>query len=281
SRVVTFNLDEYYPMPPDHPHSYYRWMRETFFDHVNIPDKNVYIPSGTVPPEEAEDYCARYELLIKKAGGIDVQILGIGRTGHVGFNEPGSTKHSRTRLVTLDPVTRRDAASGFFGEENVPHQAITMGVGTILEARKVVILAFGEHKAGIVQKAVEGDVTDAIAASFLQNHPDAVFLLDAAAAGQLAAVRRPWEIGPVKWSSDRIRQAVIWLSLKVGKALLKLDDDDFREHSLFELLREHGPAEKLGRRVFEDRLATLCDYPLGHAEAEGAKTALVFSPHPD
>src|SRR5438067_7178558 len=227
ARVVTFNLDEYYPMDPDDPHSYYRWMRETFFDHVNILPQNVHIPDGTLQPGETEDYCARYEQLIRRAGGIDLQVLGIGRTGHVGFNEPGSTRHSRTRLVTLDPVTRRDAASGFFGEENVPHQAITLGVGTILEARKVVILAFGEHKAGIVQKAVEGDVTDAIAASFLQNHPDAVFLLDAAAAGQLTAFLRPWEIGPVHWTPERIRQAVIWLSLKFQKALLKLNDDDF------------------------------------------------------
>ncbi|MFO0809380.1 MAG: glucosamine-6-phosphate deaminase [Gemmataceae bacterium] len=281
SRVVTFNLDEYYPMQVDDPHSYNRWMRETFFNHVNIAPQNIHIPSGTINETEAEDYCARYELLIKKAGGIDLQILGIGRTGHVGFNEPGSTKHSRTRMVTLDPVTRRDASSSFFGEENVPHQAITMGVGTILEAKKIVILAFGEHKAAVVQKAVEGEVTDAVAASFLQNHPDSTFLLDSAAAGQLTAVRRPWLKGSVEWTPERIRQAVIWLSLNVGKALLKLDDDDFREHAMYELLREHGPAEKLGRRVFEDRLASICDSPLGYADRDGRKIALVFSPHPD
>ncbi|HEY1376079.1 MAG TPA: glucosamine-6-phosphate deaminase, partial [Gemmataceae bacterium] len=281
SRVVTFNLDEYYPMPKDDPHSYNRWMWETFFDHVNIARQNVHIPDGTVPPDQVEEYCQSYELKIRRAGGIDLQVLGIGRTGHIGFNEPGSTRTSRTRPVTLDPVTRRDAASGFFGEENVPQQAITMGVGTILEARKVVIMAFGEHKAATVQKAVEGDVTDAVAASFLQNHPDATFLLDAAAAGQLTAVRRPWELGPVRWTPDRIRQAVIWLSLKVGKALLKLDDDDFREHHLYELLREHGPAEKLGRRVFADRLATISEEPLGPVGPEGPKTALIFSPHPD
>src|SRR5438477_1565709 len=181
SRVVTFNLDEYFPMTPDDSHSYRRWMQETFFDHVNLPPQNIHIPDGTVPAEEIEEYCARYEQQIRRAGGIDLMVLGIGRTGHVGFNEPGSTRNSRTRLVTLDPVTRRDAASGFFGEGNVPHQALTMGVGTILDAKQIVLLAFGEHKAGIVQKAVEGDVTDAIAASFLQNHPDAVFLLDAAA----------------------------------------------------------------------------------------------------
>jgi glucosamine-6-phosphate deaminase len=281
SRVITFNLDEYYPMPPDDPHSYHRWMRETFFDHINIPTENIHIPCGTVPPEETDDSCARYELEIKKAGGIDLQILGIGRTGHIGFNEPGSTRNSRTRRVTLDPVTRRDAASGFFGEENVPHQALTMGVGTILEAKKVAILAFGDHKAPIVQKAVEGETTDAIAASFLQHHADATFLLDSAAAKQLVARRRPWMVGHVAWTPEHIRQAVIWLSLQARKALLKLDDDDFREQSLYELLREHGPAEKLGRQVFEDRLATICTAPLGDKSQVGERTALVFSPHPD
>src|SRR3954470_13994492 len=164
SRVVTFNLDEYFSMPPDDPHSYHRWMRETFFDHVNLQPQNIHIPDGTLDPKDAEDFCVRYEQLIRRAGGIDLQILGIGRTGHVGFNEPGSTRHSRTRLVTLDPVTRRDAGSGFFGEENVPHQALTMGVGTILEARKVVIMAFGEHKAPVVQQALEEDISDAVAA---------------------------------------------------------------------------------------------------------------------
>ena len=178
SRVVTFNLDEYFPMQPDDPQSYHRWMHETFFDHVNIPPQNIHIPDGTIQPEEVEDYCIRYEQKIRRAGGIDLQMLGIGRTGHIGFNEPGSTRHSRTRMVTLDPVTRRDAASDFFGEENVPHQAITMGVGTILDARKIILMAFGEHKAPIVQRAVEGAVTDAVAASFLQEHPDATFLLD-------------------------------------------------------------------------------------------------------
>jgi len=200
SHVITFNLDEYYPMAPDDIHSYHRWMHETFFDHVNIPPKNIHIPDGLVPLEDMTEYCARYEQLIRRAGGIDLQILGIGRTGHIGFNEPGSTRHSRTRLVTLDPVTRRDAASGFFGEDNVPQQALTMGVGTILEARKIVIMAFGEHKAPIVQRAVEGDMTEAIAASFLQKHADTTFILDDPAADQLTAVARPWVVGPVKWT---------------------------------------------------------------------------------
>jgi glucosamine-6-phosphate deaminase len=277
SRVVTFNLDEYFPMPPDDPHSYQRWMRETFFDHVNIRPENIHIPDGTLNPEEVEDYCARYEQQIRRAGGIDLQILGIGRTGHIGFNEPGSTRTSRTRLVTLDPVTRRDAAGDFFGEENVPHQALTMGVGTILEARRVVIMAFGEHKAEIVKKAVERDATEAITASFLQTHPDATFILDQSAAGALTAVRTPWVVGPVDWTPKAIRRAVIDLSVMLNKGLLKLSDDDFREHKLFELLREHGPAEKLGKRVFDEMMATICHEPAG----KESRTVLVFSPHPD
>ncbi|MBO0699590.1 MAG: glucosamine-6-phosphate deaminase [Zavarzinella sp.] len=277
SGVITFNLDEYYPIPGDDPHSYRRWMHETFFSHVNIKPHNIHIPDGTVKPDDVEDYCQRYEMAIRKAGGIDVQILGIGRTGHIGFNEPGSTRNSRTRLVTLDQLTRRDAAGDFFGEQNVPQQAITMGVGTIMEARKVVIMAFGEHKAPIVLKAVEQPQTEAISASFLQTHPDATFLLDEAAAGELTVFRRPWEVTTVDWTPDRIRQATVWLSLAVKKALLKLSDLDFREHHLYDLLRDHGPAEALGAKVFEDRLHTIQHHPAG----KEPKTVLVFSPHPD
>src|SRR5829696_8173270 len=277
SGVITFNLDEYFPIRPDDPHSYHRWMHETFFDHVNIKKHNIHIPDGLVKKEDVEDYCQRYELAIRKAGGIDVQILGIGRTGHIGFNEPGSTRNSRTRQVTLDPVTRRDAAGDFFGEENVPQQALTMGVGTIMEARKVVLMAFGEHKAPIVVKAVEHPQTEAISASFLQTHPDATFLLDEAAAGELTVFRRPWEVTTVDWTPDRIRQATVWLSLAVKKALLKLSDLDFRDHHLYDLLRDHGPAEALGEKVFQDRLRTIQHHPAG----KEPKTVLVFSPHPD
>lgn len=277
SRVITFNLDEYFPMQPDDPQSYRRWMQETFFDHVNILPLNINVPDGTIAPEEAEEYCLRYEQRIRRAGGIDLMLLGIGRTGHIGFNEPGSTRHSRTRMATLDPVTRRDASGSFFGEENVPHQALTMGVGTILDARKIVLMAFGEHKAPTVHRAVEGPITDSVAASFLQQHADATFILDRAAAGELAAFARPWTIGPVNWTATLIRKAVIWLSLKVEKALLKLSDDDFREHELYELLREHGPASVLGRRVFDEMMGTLCTDPGGRESS----TVLIFSPHPD
>jgi glucosamine-6-phosphate deaminase len=277
SRVITFNLDEYFGLCAEDIHSYRRWMKETLFDHVNLRPENIHIPDGTIREEDAADYCAAYEQAIRRAGGIDLQILGIGRTGHIGFNEPGSTRHSRTRLVTLDPVTRRDAGGDFFGEENVPQQALTMGVGTILEARKIVIMAFGEHKAAIVERAVEGEMTDAIAASFLQKHPDTTFILDRAAASDLTALRSPWHVGPVEWTPALVRRAVIWLSLKVGKALLKLSDDDFREHEMYELLREHGPAQRLGRLVFDELMKTISTHPAG----DEPKTVLVFSPHPD
>jgi glucosamine-6-phosphate deaminase len=277
SRVVTFNLDEYFQMPPDDPHSYRLWMEETFFSHVNIPKQNIHLPDGMVPLDQVEDDCVRYEQLIRKHGGIDLMILGIGRTGHIGFNEPGSTRTSRTRRVTLDPVTRRDASASFFGEENVPHQALTMGVGTILEARKIIIMAFGEHKAPIVHRAVEGPMTDSISASFLQQHPETTFILDEPAARELTAFKRPWAVGPVDWTPRLIRRAVIWLGLAVGKALLKLSDDDFREHELYELLREYGPGEALGRRVFGELMNTICTHPAG----QEPETILIFSPHPD
>jgi glucosamine-6-phosphate deaminase len=293
SRVVTFNLDEYYPMPKESPHSYYRWMHETLFNHVNILAGNIHIPDGTLAPEAMDAFCAEYEKKIKAAGGIDVQILGIGRTGHIGFNEPGSPHNSRTRMVTLDSITRRDAASSFFGEENVPNQAITMGVATILDARRVFLMAFGEHKASIVYKALEQPPTEAISASFLQEHPDALVALDEAAAAELTAIKRPWEVGPCDWTPELIRKAVVHLSLTVKKGLQKLNDDDFRDHHLYELLRENGPAEKIGEEVFHDRMATIRPFPAGRVvpnpERERRtgsgvgppRTILVFSPHPD
>lgn len=271
SRVVTFNLDEYYPMPREDSHSYFRWMHETFFNHVNIPWNNIHIPDGTSPVEEVDEFCAAYERKIKAAGGIDVQVLGIGRTGHIGFNEPGSPRNSRTRMVTLDSITRRDAAAGFFGEENVPNQAITMGVASILDARRVFMMAFGEHKAQVVYKAVEHPPTEAISASFLQEHPDATVVLDEAAAAELTAIKRPWEVGPCDWTPELVRKAVVHLALKVKKGLQKLGDDDFREHHLYELLREKGPAAKIGEEVFHDRMATITPFPAGRVWREGEK----------
>ena len=291
SRVVTFNLDEYYPMPKEDPHSYFRWMHETFFNHINIQWSNIHIPDGTLTQDEVDSFCAEYEKKMRAAGGIDVQILGIGRTGHIGFNEPGSPRNSRTRMVTLDSITRRDAASSFFGEENVPNQALTMGVASILDARRIFLMAFGEHKAAIVYKAVEQPPTEAISASFLQEHPDATVVLDEAAAAELTAIKRPWEVGPCEWTPELVRKAVVHLSLTVKKGLQKLNDDDFRDYHLYELLREKGPAQRIGEEVFLDRMATIQPYPAGQGKASVAghktvtkadqKTILVFSPHPD
>lgn len=282
SRVVTFNLDEYFPMPRESQHSYFRWMHETLFSHINVKWENIHIPDGTLKPDEVDAWCAEYEEKVRAAGGIDIQILGIGRTGHIAFNEPGSPQNSRTRLVTLDSITRRDAADGFFGEKNVPHNAITMGVQSILDARRIFMMAFGEHKAGIVYKAVEEAPTEAVSASFLQEHRDATVVLDEAAAGELTAIKMPWEVGPCDWTPGLVRKAVVKLSLSAKKGLQQLNDEDFRFHHLYELLREKGPAERIGEAVFHDRMATLTPFPAGRVtKPEEAKPILVFSPHPD
>src|SRR5262245_3276260 len=263
SRVITFNLDEYYPMSKESQHSYFRWMHETLFNHINIPRTNIHIPDGTLKPDEVDLFCAEYDEKIKSVGGIDIQILGIGRTGHIAFNEPGSPQNSRTRLVTLDSITRRDAADGFFGEKNVPHHALTMGVGSILDARRIFLMAIGEDKAGIVYKAVEQPPTEAVSASFLQDHGDALVVLDEAAASELTAIKRPWEVGPCSWTPELVRKAVVTLSLTVKKGLQKLNDDDFRDHHLYELLREKGPAEEIGEAIFHDRMETIRPFPAG------------------
>jgi glucosamine-6-phosphate deaminase len=277
SNVTTFNLDEYYPMKPTELQSYHRFMRENFFDHVNIRPENIHIPDGDVAMKDVDKYCEQYEYEIRRAGGIDLLLLGIGRTGHVGFNEPGSSRNSRTRLVRLDPTTRRDAGPSFFGEENVPNLAVTMGIGTILEARKIVLMAFGEHKATILKKALEENAGEHCPASLLQQHPNTIFVIDEPSAGELTVRQRPWEVGRVDWKPEMIRRAVIWLSLKENLALLKLRADHFRHHKLHELLREHGPAEELCRRVFHELLGTICDQPGG----DTPRRALCFSPHPD
>src|SRR3954470_23781770 len=220
--VVTFNLDEYYPMDPGSIHSYHRFMWENLFSQLDIPPGNVHIPPGDVPREKLVQECNRYEQAIEAAGGIDLQLLGIGRTGHIGFNEPGSGAESRTRPVLLDTITRRDAAADFFGEEYVPREAITMGVATILDAREIAILATGEHKASIVHRAVEGEVDVEVAATFLQRHPNTTFYVDLAAGDELTRVATPWLIDEVKWTNELMIRAVIWLSREAKRAILKL-----------------------------------------------------------
>lgn len=292
--VVTFNLDEYYPMQPDELQSYVRFMNEHLFDHVDIRRENVHIPNGTSPEDQVEDNCRRYEAAIRDAGGIDIQLLGIGRTGHIGFNEPGSGRESRTRLITLDRVTRRDAASDFFGEENVPRRAITMGVGTILAAKQVMLLAFGEGKAAVIAKAVEGEISPSVAASFLQTHSNAQIILDDAAAELLVRRGSPWLAGEVQWDAHLIRKAVIWLAQQVDKPILKLTEGDYNEAGLQDLLASCGKAYDINIDVFRQLQNTITGWPGGKPEhqrragdspsaADGPypKRVLIFSPHPD
>lgn len=292
--VVTFNLDEYFPMGPTENQSYRRFMDEHLFNHVDIHKANTHVPDGTLPVEHIAEYCRGYEKAIRDAGGIDLQLLGIGRTGHVGFNEPGSGRESRTRLITLDQVTRLDAASDFFGEQYVPRRAITMGVGTILDARRVIMIAFGENKAPVIAKAVEGPITTAIAASFLQQHANAGVYLDPAAAAELTRFKSPWLVGDVIWDRLTIRRAVIWLAQLVQKSILKLTDEDYNEHGLQDLLAAHGSAYDINRDVFRSLTQTITGWPGGKPEDRKRpgdirrpgdevfpKRVLIFSPHPD
>ncbi|MEM9665687.1 MAG: glucosamine-6-phosphate deaminase [Bacteroidota bacterium] len=277
SNVVTFNLDEYYPMDPKAVQSYHRFMRETFFDHVNIPDAQIHIPRGDLGPEDVEAHAVTYEHSIEKAGGIDLMLLGIGRSGHIGFNEPGAGPETRTRLVTLDEITRKDASSAFFGLENVPRQAITMGVASILDAREIILIATGEHKAAIVRRAVEEPPTRSVTASFLQRHPNASFYVDAAAAQELTRVVTPWLVQELDWNAESTREAVIWLSEKVGNAILRLEGADFYEHHLHGLVYAHDTVDALCRHVFEGLRRRIL-YP---DDLFKRKKVIVFSPHPD
>jgi glucosamine-6-phosphate deaminase len=304
ANVVTFNLDEYYPIQPSNPRSYRHFMQAHLFDHVDIVPANTHVPDGTVAMSGVDAHCREYEERIQAAGGIDFQILGIGRTGHIGFNEPGSQRRSRTRMVTLDSLTRRDAAGDFGGEENTPRHALTMGVRTILEARRVVLLAWGQHKAEIVRAAVEGPVTPQITASFLQEHDQVHFVVDAAAAGALTRYRTPWLLGSLadlglEWDRGMKRRAIIWLSQLRKKAILKLTDDDYNEAGLQDLLRIEGSAYEVNLAGFYQLQHTITGWPGGRdpgrtkpgdaparplrASSAGVfpKRILVLSPHPD
>ncbi len=278
ANVVTFNLDEYYPMHPDSLQSYKRFMDENLFNHVNIDPSNVHIPSGTVAREKIEEHCQAYEREIQKMGGIDLMLLGIGRSGHIGFNEPGSEIDDRTRLIVLDEITRKDAASDFFEERYVPREAITMGVGTILEAKEIILIATGEHKAPIIRRAVEEKQTADVSATFLQLHPNTTFFLDRAAASALTREKTPWMVSStVSWTRQMAKRAVIWLSEKVGKPIGHLDASDFHRNHLHELVHQHGDVDSLCQMVFEDlrrRVRYRESLPSG-------ETILVFSPHPD
>ena len=277
ANVVTFNLDEYYPMEPDNLHSYHLFMWENLFSQVDIRRENVHIPRGDLPRDQVEHFCREYERAIARAGGIDFQILGVGKTGHIGFNEPGSGVDSRTRLVHLDAVTRRDAASDFFGEEFVPKEAVTMGVATILDAREIAIIATGEHKAAIVRRAVEGDVNHEVAATFLQRHPNTTFYVDRAAGAALTRIATPWLLDEVDWTPDLMIRAVVWLSLQTGRAILKLTQRDYAEHGMSSLVAMRGSPGAVNGEVFNALGAKI----RGKSKLPMDRRTICFSPHPD
>lgn len=277
SNVVTFNLDEYYPMDPGSLQSYHRFMHENLFDHVNIPEENIHIPRGDVSRDEIDRHCMEYEHAIEKEGGIDLMLLGIGRSGHVGFNEPGSNRDTRTRMVILDEITRKDAASDFFGEENVPQEAITMGVGTILDSDEIILMATGEHKAPIVKKAVEEPPSREVTASYLQEHSNATFYLDRSAASELTREKTPWRVREVDWDDQKAKRAVIWLSKEEEKSIPRLEAADYYKNQLHSLVHRYDHVDDLARTVFED-LRQRISY---REDLVSDERVIVFSPHPD
>ena len=289
--VISFNLDEYYPMQPDSLQSYMRFMKEQLFDQVDIPKGNYFLPDGTIGPEAVHEFCADYERRLDQLGGLDFQLLGIGRNGHIGFNEPGSHVNAKTRLMTLDGITKADAAMDFGGLASVPKKAITLGVGQIMKAKRVVLLAWGEHKAPMIRRALEGPVTAEVPASYLQGHPNALFVLDEAAASELTRRKTPWLVDEVIWDRRMVRKAVTGLSLMLNKPILKLTNRDYNDNGLSDLLAQVGEAYDLNIDVFNQLQNTITGWPGGKPNADDTnrperaeparKRCLIFSPHPD
>lgn len=289
--VISYNLDEYYPMEPDSIYSYHRFMKEQLFDHVDIPAENYHLPNGTIPAQRIQEFCREYEQQIEEAGGLDFQLLGIGGNGHIGFNEPGSLINSHTRLITLDHSTRAAAAVEFGGLHKVPRKAITMGVTTILNARRVVLLAWGERKAAVIRGAVEGEVTEKNPASYLQTHQNATFIIDQHAAVELTRVKSPWAVDAIEWNDQMIRKATTFLSLLLNKPILKLTDKDYNDNGMSDLLASHGSSYDINIKVFNQLQHTITGWPGGKPNADDTnrperkaparKKVLIFSPHPD
>jgi glucosamine-6-phosphate deaminase len=289
--VVTFNLDEYFPMQHDDIQSYHYFMNEHLFKHIDILPENINIPNGECTVEESHVLCAQYEEKIKNLGGIDFQLLGIGRTAHIGFNEPGSHQNSTTRMVTLDHVTRSDAAGSFLGMENVPKKAVTMGISTVLEARRIVLLAWGQNKAEVVQQTIEGDITPKIPATYLQNHSNVTFVLDVEAASGLTRFNTPWVVDSCEWNLDLISKAIVWLCGKTNKSILHLTDKDYYEHGMESLLAIEGTAYDLNIKMFNQLQHAITGWPGGKPNSDHQqrperstpekKRVIIFSPHPD
>ncbi len=289
--VVTFNLDEYYPMHPDAVQSYVHYMNEHLFSKVDIDKSNIHIPDGSLPLEAIEEYCRNYEQKINEYGGIDLQILGIGRTGHIGFNEPGSAPNSGTRLVTLEDLTRRDAARDFGGKSNVPLKAITMGIGTIFKAREIILMAWSKHKASIIKKSVEGEVSSDVPATFLQLCDKVEFVVDSDAASELTRFDIPWLVKDCIWTDYLIKKAVIWLARTTNKPILKLTEEDYNNHGMAQLATQKGPVYNININIFNKVQHTITGWPGGKPDADDSqrperakpaqKRVVIFSPHPD
>ncbi len=288
--VVTFNLDEYYPLEHDAFQSYHSFMHRHLFNHIDIDPANIHLPNGELPKEEIKKHCQEYEQMIDSAGGIDLQVLGIGNNGHIGFNEPGSSLFSKTRLVTLDNSTRIANAREFQNISQVPRLAITMGISTILKAKKIVLMAWG-MKAPIVARSVEGQVTEQIPASILQQHNDCTFVVDAIAAADLTRINSPWLTGECEWTPAMIKRAVVNMSLKTKKPVLSLTTHDYNENGVGDLLVEKGDAYEINLQVYYMLRDSITGWPGGKPDAHipkhpershiQPKRCVIFSPHPD
>ena len=288
--VVVFNLYEYYPLAPDAATSNLNALKEMLLDHVDIDKQNVFSPDGTIAKDTIFEYCRLYEQRIESFGGLDVALLGIGRVGNIGFNEPGSRLNS-PRLILLDSDSRNDAAKLFGTIDNTPVSSITMGVSTILGAKKVYLMAWGEEKAKMVKECVEGNITDTIPASYLQTHNNAHIVVDLSAASNLTRIQRPWLVTSCEWNDKLIRSAIVWLCQLTGKPILKLTNKDYNENGLSELLALYGSAYNVNIKIFNDLQHTITGWPGGKPNADDTyrperakpfpKRVVVFSPHPD
>ena len=287
--VVVFNLYEYYPLTESN-HSSFNQLNELFLKQVDIDPQNVFTLNGTIPQDGVIEHCHLYEQRIKTYGGIDIAIMGIGREGNIGMNEPGSTATSQTRLILIDSTSRSEAAHNL-GIDNLPPCSITMGVGSIMEARKVFLLAWGEEKADIIKKAVEDKISDALPASYLQMHQNATVCIDSPTAAHLTRIQRPWLVTSCEWNDKLIRSAIVWLCLLTKKPILKLTNKDYNENGLSELLALYGSAYNVNIKIFNDLQHTITGWPGGKPNADDTyrperakpfpKRVVVFSPHPD
>ncbi|MES2375480.1 MAG: glucosamine-6-phosphate deaminase [Bacteroidota bacterium] len=289
--VITFNLDEYYPMKPTAAQSYVTFMNDNLFNHIDIDKANIHIPDGTLEQYQIAQFCLEYEQKITALDGIDIQILGIGRTGHIGFNEPGSAPNSGTRLVTLDDLTRNDAARDFGGKENVPDKAITMGIGTIFKAREIILMAWNEKKADIIKKAVEGEISGEVPATYLQLSDHVEFILDEGAASALTRFDTPWLVKDCVWTKALKKKAIIWLANMLNKPILKLTEEDYNNRGMAQLAVQQGPVYDINIDIFNKIQHTITGWPGGKPNADDSqrperaepalKRVLIFSPHPD